>query len=61
LIEQFPEGRPMLYRYVRRALLPRFPFALLCFLDGDTSVVIACFHAARDPRIWQERSDAALD
>jgi plasmid stabilization system protein ParE len=61
LIERYPEGQPMLYRTARRALVPRFPYALLYYLDGDDAVVFGCFHTARDPKHWQERADAALD
>jgi toxin ParE1/3/4 len=61
LIEQHPEGQPIVYRTVRRVLLPRFPYTLLYFCDGEVAVVFGCFHSARDPRVWQERSDSAFD
>jgi hypothetical protein len=61
LIWRYPEGPPILYRTARRSLVPRFPYALLYYLDADVAAVFGCFHTARDPRIWQERSDAALD
>jgi plasmid stabilization system protein ParE len=61
LIERHPMGHPTVYRNVRRVLLHRFPYSLFYFIDGDIAVVIGCFHGARDPRIWQDRSDAALD
>jgi plasmid stabilization system protein ParE len=61
LIDQYPSGQPVLYRTVRRVLVPRFPYVLLYYLDPDGPVVFGCFHSARDPRSWQERSDAALD
>jgi hypothetical protein len=42
-------------------LVPRFPYVLLYYLDTIGPVVFGCFHTARDPMIWQERSDIALD
>src|SRR4051812_29287494 len=61
LIERYPEGQPIFYRTARRALVPRFPYALLYYCDAEGAVVFGCFHTARDPSIWQERSDEALD
>ena len=57
-IVQNPLGFPIVWRdRVRRALvLERFPYALYFTLEGDQVTVIACFHASRDPRRWQERS-----
>lgn len=54
-IGRLPEGYPVVYRHVRRALLRRYPYALFYEVAGDEAVVIGCFHAARDPRHWQER------
>jgi hypothetical protein len=31
------------------------PYALLFQLEADVALVIACFHASRDPRRWQTR------
>jgi hypothetical protein len=61
LIERYPEGQPFYYRTARRVLVPRFPYFVLYYLDADHAVVFGCFHTARDPKIWQERTDAALD
>ena len=60
-IDRYPEGQPILYRTARRVLVPRFPYALLYYLDAGDAVVFGCFHTARDPKNWQERADAALD
>jgi plasmid stabilization system protein ParE len=60
LIGRYPEGQPILYRTARRALVPRFPYFVLYYLDGDNAVVFGCFHTARDPKRWQERGDATL-
>ena len=61
LVGRYPEGQPILYRTVRRALVPRFPYALLYYLDANGAVVFGCFHTARNPTAWQERSDVVLD
>ncbi len=47
---------PAVFKNVRRALLRRFPYALFFVVDGDTLLVIACFHASRDPAQWQKRT-----
>jgi len=45
----------VIHKRVRRVLLRRFPYMLFFVVDGETLWVIACFHASRDPRIWQQR------
>ncbi len=48
---------PVIYRSIRRALLRRFPYALMFVIDaGSSRTVIACFHSSRDPAHWQERA-----
>jgi len=47
---------PVIYKNVRRALLRRFPYALMFVIEADeTLTVIACFHGSRDPALWQQR------
>ena len=48
----------VVYKNVRRALLRRFPYSLLYIIEDDTNtvLVIACFHASRDPSHWQRRA-----
>lgn len=57
-IAQNPLAFPVVWRArVRRALvLDRFPYALYFTIDDDQFTVIACFHARRDPRRWQDRT-----
>jgi len=51
-----PYQFPVVYKDVRRALLRRFPYALLFVIGADeTLTVIACFHGSRDPLRWQRR------
>ena len=51
-----PVQFPVVYRNVRRALLRRFPYSLLFVVEEKTVLVIACFHASRDPVQWQMRT-----
>jgi plasmid stabilization system protein ParE len=46
---------PVVFKNARRALLRRFPYMLFFTIDGPTLIVIACFHASRDPKRWQQR------
>ena len=53
----YPYSHAVLYRDIRRALLPRrFPYGLFYRIDGDAIMVVACMHARRDPRSWQRRT-----
>ena len=52
-----PRQFPVIYKNVRRALLRRFPYALMFVIEADgTLTVIACFHGSRDPEHWQKRA-----
>jgi toxin ParE1/3/4 len=51
-----PRQFPLVFKNVRRALLRRFPYSLFFVLEDQTLLVIACFHASRDPLQWQERT-----
>ena len=48
---QFPEG----FQHVRRAQQRRFPYSLFFVIEGEEIIVIACFHASRNPMRRQER------
>jgi len=51
-----PRQFPVALKNVRRALLSRFPYSLFFVIeDDDTLLVIACFHASRNPKKWQKR------
>ncbi len=52
-----PRQFPVIYKNVRRALLRRFPYALMFVIEPDSTLtVIACFHGSRDPAHWQKRA-----
>lgn len=54
-IRDNPVLYPVVHRDTRRALVPRFPCALFYRAEPDRILVIACFHAKRDPLVWQSR------
>lgn len=51
-----PRQFPIVFKNVRRALLPHFPYSLLVVVEDNDLIVIACFHASRDPSQWQKRT-----
>ena len=50
-----PGAFPIIYRQLRRAVIRRFPFAVLYELGVDEIYVLAVFHSRRDPKIWKSR------
>lgn len=50
---------PLRYRVLvldtRQALVRRFPYRVLYRILNDEVVVVACFHARRDPQRWDQR------
>lgn len=55
-IGRAPHHFPMVYRGVRRALMRRFPYALFFREMNEAILVLACFHASRDPSGWRARA-----
>jgi plasmid stabilization system protein ParE len=54
-IARMPERYRLVHREARRALLRRFPYAVYFVATPDLISVVACMHARRDPRRWEER------
>ena len=51
-----PGQFPVVYKNIRRAVMRRFPYALMFIVEPDDALtVIACFHGSRDPAQWQKR------
>jgi plasmid stabilization system protein ParE len=51
-----PRQFPVVHKTIRRALLRRFPYALMFVIEPDDAlIVIACFHGSRKPIRWQQR------
>ena len=51
-----PQQYPIVYKTIRRALTKRFPYAILFVAETERTVVLAFFHAKRNPMNWQNRS-----
>ena len=59
LVDRISENHrqfPTTFKTVRRALLRRFPYSLFFVVEDEALIVIACFHASRDPSHWQKRT-----
>jgi len=52
-----PEKYPEIHREIRRALVARFPFAILYEIENNEIIIYAIYHCARDPEIWKRRRD----
>jgi plasmid stabilization system protein ParE len=55
-IRENPEQFPVVHQDVRRALIRRFPYGVFYLVEKEAVVVLAIFHARRDPKRWQSRS-----
>jgi len=55
-IERSPAQYALAHKNVRRALLRRFPYSVFYVVEQEQIVVLACFHARRDPKQWQRRA-----
>lgn len=51
-----PERFPIMYRNIRCVRVRRFPYSLFFRVDSSRIVVLAVFHARRDPVIWRVRA-----
>lgn len=48
-----PEQHAEVHGRIRRVLLKRFPYGVFYVVDDDAIVVLAVFHARRDPLVWR--------
>ncbi|MGI8654261.1 MAG: type II toxin-antitoxin system RelE/ParE family toxin [Pyrinomonadaceae bacterium] len=55
-IQRSPFASPMMYQEIRRALLRKFPYILFYIVKEEQIIVLACFHAKRDPIDWMRRA-----
>jgi len=55
-IASTPEQFPMLHRDVRKAVARRFPYCIYFRERNQHIVVLAVFHSARNPAVWQQRA-----
>ena len=56
-IQRNPRAYPEKYRGIRGAGLRRFPFVVYYIFEEGKIVVLAVFHAKRDPQGWKKRVD----
>lgn len=56
-IERHPEAFPRAHQDFHRALVPRFPYAIVFDVSRDLVTIYAVYHAARDPDIWKRTLD----
>lgn len=50
-----PNQFPIIYRDVRKAVAKRFPYCIYFRERDQRIVVLAVFHSARNPAVWQGR------
>ena len=55
-ITRMPERFPVVHLNCRRALLRRFPYGVYFVAAPGLISIVACMHARRDPRRWQDRA-----
>lgn len=54
-IQSNPRLFPVVYGMLRRAVVRRFPFAILYEVTPDEIEIIAVFHSRRNPDVWKSR------
>jgi len=55
-VKRNPLAFPIVYEQIHRALLRKFPYALFYVVEEERIVVLACFHAKRNPIDWLRRA-----
>jgi len=56
LAATYPERFPIKHADIRRVPARRFPYSVFYRVEAQRIVVLAIFHARRDPTIWQSRA-----
>jgi plasmid stabilization system protein ParE len=54
-IERNPFAYPVVVGAARRAPMRRFPFNVVYRVTDDEILIVACFHASRDPKKLRKR------
>jgi toxin ParE1/3/4 len=54
-IVRHPEMYPTVHQGVRQGVVLRFPYCVMYLVAEDAVIVVAVFHAARDPNVWKRR------
>lgn len=55
-VQRYPLQYPAIHRNARRCLMHRFPYGIIYVVEDKRIVVVAVFHAKRDPSVWQTRA-----
>ena len=51
-----PDRYPFKYKNIRCTRARRFPYSIFYTVETEQIVVLAVFHARRDPAVWQARA-----
>lgn len=56
LASKYPERYPIQHQAIRCIRVRRFPYSVFYIVEREQIVVLAVFHARRDPVIWKARA-----
>ena len=56
LASKYPDRYPIKHKEIRCVRARRFPYSVFYVAEAEQIVVLAVFHARRDPAIWQARA-----
>ena len=56
LASNYPDRYPNKHKEIRCVRVHRFPYSIYYIAETTRIVVLAVFHARRDPAIWQARA-----
>ena len=56
LASNYPDRFPVKYGAIRCVQARRFPYSVYFLPEAHRIVVLAIFHARRDPHVWQTRA-----
>jgi toxin ParE1/3/4 len=54
-IQSRPARFSVVHKNIRRSLLKHFPYAIFFLHEGESIIILAVLHQARDPRRWKIR------
>lgn len=55
LAAKYPDRYPIKHEAIRCVRARRFPYSVFYLAETERIVVLAVFHASRDPAVWQAR------
>lgn len=55
IIQRNPLLYQKIYKDIRRSLTHRFPYGVFYIIDENRIIILAVFHAKRDPELLKER------